>query len=82
MKNPICSILWQDAAYSFEEYNPKNLPSPTMTVGFIVEANDKSNYTKIATSVHYKNKKIVPVDGMLIPVGSEINFKRIGYYEK
>jgi uncharacterized protein len=79
MKNPICSILWRDAAYSYEEYNPDNLPKPILTTGFIIENNTEKGFTKIASSSGYdaKEGKVFPKDGFLIPNGMEIEFKKL-----
>lgn len=81
-KNPVCALLWADAAYSFEESLPKKPPLPQLTLGFIVEANDV--FTHIVTtagydtSVHSLKKK----DGILIPSRTIINFRKIGYYNE
>jgi hypothetical protein len=81
-KNPICSILWQDAAYSFENKLPKELPRPRLTTGFIIEAND--DYTFIATNVGYNKEtgELSPVDGFVIPEKAIIEFKKIGNYNE
>jgi len=79
-KNPICTILWQDASYSFESKMPLDLPLPQLTTGFIVKTTN--DYTFIATNVHYdKNTGMVsPVDGLIIPEKAIIEFKKIGDY--
>lgn len=81
-KNPICSILWRDAAYTFETETPKELPLPRLTTGFIVEANTEC--TLIATNVAYDKEsgKIYPVDGFIIPEKAIIDFKKIGNYHE
>lgn len=81
MKNPICAILWLDAAYTFESQTPKELPQPRLTTGFIIEANDQ--FIFIATNVSYneKEKTLCPVDGFVIPKKTIINFKAIGNYD-
>lgn len=81
-KNPICTILWRDAAYSFESSVPNEFPQPRLTSGFIVETNDK--YTFIATNVSYDNEtgNFSPVDGFIIPEKSIIEFKKIGNYNE
>lgn len=77
-KNPICSIIWSDAAFSYNENIPKEIPNPRLTIGFIVETNN--DYTFIATNVDYdKNSgKLAPVDGFIIPDRAIIEFKKIG----
>ena len=80
-KNPICAILWQDAAFSYEDNPPSEIPNPRLTVGYIIETTEE--YTFISTNIDYdiKNKKIIPIDGFVIPRSLIINFKKIGYYE-
>lgn len=82
LKNPICAILWQDAAYSFDKKTPKETPLPKLTVGFVVESNE--NFTNIATNIDYntENDKIIPKDGFLIPNKVIIKFQKIGYFNK
>jgi hypothetical protein len=77
---PICTILWQDAAYSDETTLPKELPSPQLTAGFIIEANDE--FVFIATNVDYyaETREVSPVDGFIIPKKTIIEFKKIGNY--
>lgn len=81
-KNPICAILWRDAAYSFEKDLPKELPLPQLTLGFIIETNEM--FTHIATNVAYDTNThtLKPKDGILIPEKSIINFRKIGDYNE
>lgn len=81
-KNPIVAVLWQDAAYSFENKLPDSPPLPKLSVGFVIETNEK--FLNLATNVQYdkKTKELVPVDGFLIPQGTILDFKKIGDYEK
>lgn len=78
--NPVCTILWRDAAYTFEKDLPEVLPSPRLTTGFIIETNDE--YTFIATNVSYdaQTGEITPVDGFVIPEKAILEFKKIGNY--
>lgn len=81
-KNPVCAILWHDAAYSFEEKLPKELPLPQLTLGFIIETNEI--FTHIATSVAYDINvhTLQKRDGVLIPKKAIINFRKIGDYNE
>lgn len=81
-KNPVCTLLWLDAAYTFDKESPNHIPQPRLTTGFIVETN--SEYTFIATNVSYDKEShtIVPIDGFVIPEKSILEFKKIGNYEK
>ncbi|MEK9177932.1 MAG: hypothetical protein AAB777_02305 [Patescibacteria group bacterium] len=81
-KNPVCTILWRDAAYTFEPEIPKELPKPRLTTGFIIKTNDE--YTFIATNVSYDKKtgEMSPVDGFVIPEKAIIEFKKIGNYNE
>jgi len=76
-KHSICTILWNDASYSFEKELPKNLPDPRLTVGLIISNNDECVF--IATNVSYDQKTgdIAPVDGFVIPKGTIIEMKEI-----
>jgi hypothetical protein len=76
--NPVCVLLWQDAAYSYEKEIPKQFPAPQLTAGFIVVSTDK--YTNIATNVNYnqKSNNFYPADGFVIPEKIIIEFKKIG----
>lgn len=78
--NPICTILWKDAAYTYEQIMPKKFPQPQLTTGFIVETNDE--FTFIATNVSYnqETREISAVDGLIIPRKAIIEFKKIGNY--
>ncbi len=80
--NPVCTILWQDAAYTDDLGTLDVIPSPTLTCGFIIETNDE--YTNIASSVSYDNKtkKIVALDGFIIPEKAILEFRKIDFYEK
>lgn len=82
LKNPVCAILWRDAAYSFEEKLPGELPLPQLTLGFIIETNDE--FTHIATNVAYDTKthSMKARDGILIPEKAIINFRKIGDYNE
>ena len=81
-KNPICTILWNEAFYTFESNIPKEFPLPRLTSGLIIETNDK--YTFIATNVAYEEKtgNLDPIDGFVIPEKVIIKFKRIGDYNE
>lgn len=81
-KNPICSILWQDASYTFESKASKSIPLPQLTTGFILETNP--TFTFIATNVYYnkENGTISPIDGLVIPEKAIIKFKKIGNYHE
>ena len=81
-KNPICTILWRDAAYTFAKKLPKTPPKPRLTTGFIIRANKK--FTFIATNVSFDNKtgRMSPVDGFIIPEKSIREFKKIGHYNE
>ena len=81
-KNPVCTILWRDAGYTFDKKVPLEYPRPQLTTGFIIETNKE--YTFIATNVEYEKKtgKIYPVDGFIIPGKSIIEFKKIENYNE
>lgn len=81
-KNPVCTILWTDATYSYETEVPAELPLPNLTTGFILQTND--DYTFIATNVRYDQAtgEISAIDGMVIPEKSILEFKRIGDYHE
>ena len=78
MKNPVCTILWEDAAYSFENEVPTEGPKPQLTAGFIMETND--TFTFIATNVRYSKEdgSLYPVDGFIIPENAILEFKKTG----
>jgi len=78
--NPICAILWQDAAYSTRGKKPTELPLLTLTAGFIISTNKK--FTNICTSASYENGKLIPKDGFLVPNKAIVDFRKIDYYEK
>jgi len=80
-KNPVCAITWRDAFYSFAEEPPKECPLPNVTVGFIVEENER--YVNIATNVLYERKDhtITPIDGLVIPRGCIIAFEKLSYFD-
>ncbi len=80
-KNPVCTLLWRDAAYTFETELPQEFPKPRLTAGFIIETND--SHTFIATNVSYDELgEIIPVDGFVIPEKSIVEFKKIGNYNE
>jgi len=81
-KNPVCAILWSDAAYSFEEKLPTELPLPQLTLGFIIDINE--TFTHIATDVAYDTSThtLQSRDGILIPKKAIINFRKIGDYNE
>ncbi len=76
-KNPVCAILWMDAAYATTKELPKELPAPQLTTGFIISANEES--TNIAVNVKYNPKTghLWPVDGFIIPKKAQIRFLKI-----
>jgi hypothetical protein len=79
-KNPICAIVWHDAAYSYAKKLPKEMPKPQLTTGFIISANEK--FINIATNVAYdeNEKKIKAIDGFIIPITARKEFRKIGYF--
>lgn len=81
IQNPICAILWRDAAYSFDKNVPLKKPIPRLTAGFIISTN--KDFTHIATNIEYDetNKIIYPIDGFLIPEKTIIKFKKVGYFK-
>ena len=80
-KNPICTILWRDAAYTFEKEIPSSFPNPRLTAGFVIETTDE--YTFLATNVSYSSDgQLSPVDGFVIPTKAIIEFKKIGFYDE
>jgi len=78
-KNPICAVWWHDASYCFQKELPEEIPGPRLTVGFIIESNDK--FINITTDVGYNKEKqsITPRRGHLIPKGAIINFEVIDF---
>jgi len=78
-KNPICTILWRDAAYSYDKELPRENPLPRLTVGFIIESDD--DLTFIATNVAHDSESgtISPIDGFVIPNKSIIKFEKVAY---
>lgn len=81
-KNPVCTILWTDASYSYFSEAPLDVPLPQLTTGFIIQTNDE--FTFIATNVGYDKVtgKLFPVDGFIIPEKAIIEFKKIGNYNE
>ncbi len=82
-KNPICTILWRDAAYTDDIQALENeTPKINLTCGFIIETNEQ--WTNIACSVHYdkEKKSMVPTNGFIIPENAIIEFKKIDFYDK
>ncbi len=79
-KNPVCTILWSDAAYSYDTEPDPTTPTPCLTTGFIFETNEQ--YTFIATNVKYDKDTgiLTAVDGLIIPEKAILEFKRIGDY--
>lgn len=77
-KHTIRSILWRDAAYSYERELPPALPFPQLTVGFIVDETDK--FINIATNVDYDESTgdYIADDGYLIPKKTIIKIDAIG----
>ena len=74
---PLLTILWNDAAYSFETEMPKTFPNPRLTVGFLISENEEQIF--IATNVNYdaKTEIITPIDGFVIPKGTIIEKREI-----
>ena len=77
IKNPICAILWMDAAYTTTKKLPKELPLPQLTVGFIISTNEE--FTNIAMNVKYDSRtgRLWPVDGLIIPKKTTIKFTKL-----
>lgn len=82
MKNPICTLLWREAAYSFQKNLPDEPLLPRLTTGFMIATNN--SFTHIATNVRYDcvTGKLQPIDGFFIPNKNIIEFKKIGYYNE
>ena len=53
------------------------MPYVQITTGFVIQSTD--SFLNIATSVSYdeENDALIPVDGILIPTGMIIDFKKI-----
>ena len=68
-----------DAAYTTEKELPKKLPLPQLAVGFIISTNKE--FTNIAMNVEYDShsRHLWPIDGLIIPQGAEIKFKKLTY---
>jgi len=79
IRNPVCAILWMDATYTTEKELPKELPQAQLTVGFIISTNKE--FTNIAMNVDYDplTRHLWPVDGLIIPRGAEIKFKKLTF---
>ena len=77
-KNPVCVILWRDAAYSTLKRFPKGIPPLQLTSGLIISSNRR--FTIIATNVNYnpRTKTLWPVDGFVIPEKAIVAFRKIG----
>ena len=80
--NPICAILWRDAAFTDDSAHLNVPPTPRLTCGFIIETNDE--FTNIACSVSYNKEtgEIIPADGFIIPDKAIIDFRKIDFYDK
>lgn len=75
------SILWWDAAYSFEKKLPSVLPNPRLIFGIVIRETSKSIF--IATNVSYdpETGRVTAVDGFVIPVTTIIDRRTIDDYE-
>lgn len=80
--NPVCTILWRDAAYTFEKEIPKEIPLPRLTAGWLLKTNKE--FTFIATNVGYNEKDhtLEAVDGFVIPEKVILEFRKIGNYNE
>ncbi|GIW66740.1 MAG: hypothetical protein KatS3mg095_0638 [Candidatus Parcubacteria bacterium] len=58
-------IEWQDAAFSFRKKIPKSLPSHQVTIGYLLNKNQK--FIKIAFNFRKNKQKLSPLDGFIIP---------------
>ena len=81
-KNPVCAILWQDAAYAYSKEFPKELPSLRLTTGFIIHENDEFINTAVNVEYNQKTGVLHPIDGFMIPKKVIIEFKKIGFLNK
>ncbi len=77
-KCKVSAVYWQDAAYSFEESLPNELPPIEITTGIIISKNKR--FINITTNFDWHTKnKLRPHDGFLIPQKTILKIKKVGY---
>lgn len=74
----VSAVYWQDAAYSYLEKVPAELPPIEITFGVIVARNKE--FINIAMNLNQssKGKKLSIKDGFLIPVKTIVKIEKIG----
>jgi len=77
-KQQVKTILWKDAAYSFEEVLPSHVPNPRLTTGIILSENENSVFIATNTDYDLHTGHISPVDGFVIPRGTILEIKDVG----
>ncbi len=76
-KNSIYTILWNDAAFTFEKELPANLPNPRLTVGFIILENNEFVFLSTNVDFNKETNKILPKDGFVIPKKTILKITKI-----
>lgn len=81
-RNSCVCVLWKDAAYTNDKKALSEVPPPELTCGFLIEEN--KDFINLAINNYYtkNSKRLEPIDGFMIPVGTIISIKKIGFYEK
>lgn len=74
----IHTILWKDAAYSYEKKLPSKLPLPDLTTGSIVSQNEQ--FINIAMNGKFNSEtgEFEETDGLLIPKSVILELREIG----
>lgn len=81
-RNSCVCVLWKDAAYTNDIKALEEIPPPQLTCGFLIEKN--KDFVNLAVNSYYteEERRIELIDGFIIPVGTIIKIKKVGFYEK
>jgi hypothetical protein len=71
IKNKICVVIYDDAAYSTRDTNPRKSPRQTISVGKIRRVNDD-----FIDLVFYKSKKAL-TRGVIIPLKAVVSCEEL-----
>ena len=77
-ENQILAVTWFDAAYTFEDRIPEDLPSPRVTFGVRIREDHLALF--IATNIATGTGTFSPVDGFIIPQNAIISQQITGSY--
>ena len=73
---PIVTVRWREAAYTFQDDFPDNIPSVTVTIGYLIHSDDHTVAVAWSFQEFEEDASLYPKEGAVIPRETVISVEK------